>query len=72
MIPNDKLMAGATIGTFLLLIVLIFAPLPDKNAQIFQAIVMLMLGFFFGSSINKNREVKKDETIITTIPIDNP
>ena len=44
------LMALSTIGTFVILILLIFNPLPEKNAQIFLSIATFLLGYYFGSS----------------------
>jgi hypothetical protein len=51
---NGWLMLVATIGTFILLVLLIFNPLPEKNAQIFLAISTFVLGFYFGSSVGKS------------------
>ena len=54
-IKNSQLMMLATVCTFLLLGMLMFFPIPDKNAQIFMAVSGIALGFYFGSSVNKNR-----------------
>jgi hypothetical protein len=50
---NSMLMLIATVGTFILLYLLMFFAVPDNNAQILLAIVGPTLGFFFGSSVNK-------------------
>ena len=50
---NPALMMVATIGSFGLLTLLIFFPLPDKNAQTFLALASFVMGFYFGSSLNK-------------------
>ncbi len=52
-VKNSHLMLIATLGAFILLGLLLFYPIPDKNAQIFLAIATLALGFYFGSSANK-------------------
>jgi hypothetical protein len=52
---SNPLMLIATLGTFLLLGLLIFFPIPDANAQIFLATSSFVLGFYFGSSVNKPR-----------------
>jgi len=53
-LKNSLLMLIATIGTFALLYLLMFFSVPQDNAQILLAIVGPTLGFFFGSSVNKN------------------
>ena len=53
---NPALMMVATIGTFILLVLLIFFPIPDKNAQTFLALATFMLGFYFGSCLNKSAQ----------------
>ena len=45
---------------FAILIMLIFYPIPDKNAQIFLAIAGFVMGFYFGSSTNKQRPPAQD------------
>ena len=50
---NHQLMLIATVGTFALLAGLMFFPLPDKNAQTFLALASFVMGFYFGSSVNK-------------------
>ena len=52
---NSQLMLIATVCTFILLVLLMFFPIPDANAQIFMAVSGLALAFFFGSSVNKAR-----------------
>lgn len=54
-IKNSLLMLIATIGTFILIYLLMFVPIPPDNGQILMAISGLALGFFFGSSVNKQR-----------------
>ena len=59
---NSWLMALATVGTFLLLYCLMFFNVPKDNAQILLAIVGPTLGFYFGSSVNKQRPaITKEE-----------
>lgn len=52
---NATLLFIATLGSFILLGLLIFFPLPDKNAQTFLALASFVMGFYFGSSVNKQR-----------------
>ena len=52
---NSYLMIIATAATFILLGLLIFFPIPDENAQIFLAVSSFVLGFYFGTGINKSR-----------------
>ena len=52
---NSQLMLIATVCTFILLVLLMFFPIPDANAQIFMAVSGIALAFFFGSSVNKAR-----------------
>jgi hypothetical protein len=40
----------ATVGTFVLLVLLMFQPLPKDNAQIYLAVITFLLGYYFGSS----------------------
>jgi len=54
-VKNSWLMLIATVGTFILLALLLFFPLPDKNAQTFLALASFIMGFYFGSSVNKQR-----------------
>lgn len=54
-IKNSWLMLIATVATFIILILLMYQPIPDANAQIFLAVSSFVLGFFFGSSTNKAR-----------------
>lgn len=49
---NQTLMLIATIGSFILLTLLLFFPLPDKNAQTFLALASFVMGFYFGSSVS--------------------
>lgn len=55
MIKNSILMLIATIGTFCLLFLLMFFAVPKDNTTILLAVIGPVLGFFFGSSINKQR-----------------
>lgn len=59
---NSMLMLIATVGTFLLLYLLMFWAIPKDNAQVLLAIVGPTIGFFFGSSINKSRPVDRRDT----------
>lgn len=52
---SGLLMIIATVGTFILLYLLMFVNVPKDNAQILLAIVGPTLGFYFGSSVNKNQ-----------------
>ena len=52
---NSLLMLIATVGTFILLFLMMFYAVPKDNAQILLAIVGPTLGFYFGSSVNKPR-----------------
>ena len=52
---NDTLMLIATLAAFGLLYFLLFVPLPDKNVQVFVFLAGSVTGFFFGSSLNKQR-----------------
>lgn len=54
-IKNSLLMAIATIGTFILLYLLMFVAVPKDNSTVILAIVGPTLGFYFGSSVNKQR-----------------
>jgi hypothetical protein len=45
----------ATVSTFIILSLMLFFPIPADNAQILLAIIGPTLGFFFGSSVNKQR-----------------
>lgn len=73
---NSQLMFVATASTFILLVLLLFFPIPDANAQIFLAVSSFVLGFFFGSSTNKQRPAEPpqggtiDETLNRTTHVD--
>lgn len=59
-IKNSLLMAIATIGTLLLLYLLIFYEVPKENTTIILALTGPMLGFYFGSSVNKQRPPQRE------------
>ena len=48
-----ELVRLVTLGTFGLLYLMYFQTIPKDNAQMFQTIVLLMLGFFFGAQYTK-------------------
>lgn len=52
-VKNSLLMLIATLGVLILLGFLMFVNVPKDNAQILLAIVGPLLGFYFGSSVNK-------------------
>lgn len=51
--PDRFLMLIVTVGTFLVLYLLIFFTIPEKNIQVFLSIASFMLGYYFGSSARK-------------------
>jgi len=65
-IDNSLIMAGATLAAFILLALLIFFPVPVSNKEMLIAFGGVILGFFFGSSMNKNRKEAPSETIPTS------
>ena len=65
-LDNSWLMLVALVGTFAIVGWMLDHPVPDKNAQLVLAIVMFPLGFFFGSSINKNRSPDTIQQTTTT------
>jgi len=52
---NSLLMLIATVGTFILVYLLMFVEVPKDNASVLLAITGPALGFYFGSSVNKQR-----------------
>ena len=50
---NAWLMGIATVASFVLLGLLLFFPIPDKNVQVFIFLAGLVCGFFFGASIKQ-------------------
>ncbi len=51
---NSTLMVIATIGTLGILYVLLFKEIPKDNITVLLAIGGPLLGFYFGSSVNKS------------------
>jgi len=53
MLINERLLALATVGSLVILVLLIFFPIATGNEQIFMALGGLVAGYFFGSSHKK-------------------
>lgn len=52
-LDKSILLMVATVGTLALLGLMMFFPIPKDNAQIFLAVATFLLGYFFGSAINR-------------------
>jgi len=71
-VKNSLLMLIATLGVLILLGLLMFVNVPKDNAQILLAIVGPVLGFYFGSSVNKVRPPDNIQQTTTTSTASGP